>query len=347
MYNYPQNKSNKVKQGDYGVRVARYGYDANICRDGELMFNSNWPILQIVKMIGRSDISPYYFGSTKEPVITSAKPYRLVDIRTINTVGVDKSKVYTKIDAYVYEYTDSNSVIHRFYRLGLYGFTHNLGYTPMFFRETDFNWGNTAAGNRIILTGVDIANDVDYPYTSSPMIRSNVYRSDYGIRSKADYAGKFPKTGSNIGVGFDTSIMGKQIMAVKTERSKNSGSPVCVYYPPKDNNKNYFMSGDKFEYYAYVSNMAILSGIEWNIGEVVVVDNDTSDVNIGYGNVYFEWDTTSLPYEASVGGDFRDIEGMMITPPALASLPVDFNKQSLVVVRMPMVSPDVKDVRVS
>lgn len=346
MYNYPQNKSNRVKQGDYGVRVARYGYDANICRDGELMFNSNWPILQIVKMIDANK-EPYYFGSTEEPVVTSSKPYRLVDIRTTNVFGVDKSKIYTKADVCEYQYTDNRGVIHLFYRLKLYGFTHNLGYTPMFFRETDFNWGNAALGNRMVLTGVDITNDVDYPYTSSPMIRSSVYRSDYGIRSKADYAGKFPKTGSNVGVGFDTSIMGKQIMAVKTEKSKDNSSPVCVYYPPKDNDKKYIMSGDKFEYYAYVSNMAIVSGVKWLMSEFMVVDNEPKPIDVGFGNIYFEWNTISLPYEVSAGGgSVKSIEGMMVAPPELANLPTEFKKQSLVVVRMPMVSPDVKDVRV-
>ena len=45
------NKPNYRNRGDYGVRVARPGFDASNCAQNQLIFNSGWPILQIVAVV--------------------------------------------------------------------------------------------------------------------------------------------------------------------------------------------------------------------------------------------------------------------------------------------------------
>ena len=54
------NKSNYQKRGDYGIRVARPGFDASNCAQNQLIFNSGWPILQIVAVI---DMSKHSVGN--------------------------------------------------------------------------------------------------------------------------------------------------------------------------------------------------------------------------------------------------------------------------------------------
>ena len=51
-YNDPR----PVNRGDYGVRVARNGYDASTCADSDLLFNSGWRIIQIVKVISEENM---------------------------------------------------------------------------------------------------------------------------------------------------------------------------------------------------------------------------------------------------------------------------------------------------
>ena len=53
---FAPNEKNLKNRSDYGVRVARPGYDANNCAQNQLLFNSGWPILQIAEIVDMSSM---------------------------------------------------------------------------------------------------------------------------------------------------------------------------------------------------------------------------------------------------------------------------------------------------
>lgn len=361
-YVYPANKPKLKSKGDYGVRVAKWGYDANYCTDGQLLFNSNWPIIQIAKM-QKIDKEPKLIGSTKYPEITAEKPYVLEEEYDRNIAGVDRKSVYTKAHIRKYSYEDGYDeygqlITYEFFQCDLYGFTHALGYAPMFFSEQDFNGGD-AEHNRVVLTNIDIATDVDYPYISKPSI-GKAYSSDYGIKSKAYYASKLPGTGSRRGVGLDTAIQSKQIMAVKTQETLAeegwehdehgqtiTDEPSCVYYAPVDSGGKTIIPADQFEYYGYVSNIVAMlrSPEDFIAGGGMGGGGGTSEntnvfdaLKLNHGDIYFRSIVFPLPFS-----DFgTGMTGARLMP-ADWFYPIakgNWKKQSLVAVRTPMVSPD-------
>lgn len=353
----PANKINLKSRGDYGIRVAKYGYDAYNCNDGQLLFNSNWPIIQIVKM-QKIDGAPNLIGSTPEPVISASEPYELYREYDRDVAGVDRKYVYTKAHIKHYRWLEQGEwqmIAHNFYQLTLYGFTHNLGYTPMFFGEEDFN-GYDTSHNRVVLTNIDITEDIDYPYLDAPSIYRS-YTGDYGIKSKAYFA-KDLDAHSRRKVGLDTAIQGKQIQAIKTQKTiAEEGwgeyqAPSCVYYPPKDANGEYYMSGDKFEYYGYVSNIlaCLRSPATFNAGGGMgggsSLTNAFEPLRFGHGDVYFRAIVLPLPSALYTTPD--TIKGGYIVSAYDVGMEGrgDWVKQSLVAVRMPMVAPDVVNVEV-
>lgn len=368
-YIYPANKTRMKSRGDYGVRVAKWGYDAYTCSDGQLLFNSNWPIIQIAKM-QKIDGEPKLIGSTKYPTISAETPYELQEEYDRAIAGVDRNYVYTKAHIRKYSYIDGYDPVYgyplyyEFWQCDLYGFTHALGYAPMFFSEQDFN-GYDPTHNRVVLTNIDIATDVDYPYTSKPSIGKS-YSRDYGIKSKAYYAGQFPTTGSRRGVGLDTAIQSKQIMAVKTQDTiategwaeHSWGDETwtdpssCVYYPPKDENGKTIIPADQFEYYGFVSNILAMlrspdnftAGGGMGGGDSGRHTNIFDPLKLRYGDIYFRSIVFPLPF-SSFG---EEMTGARLMPADwfYQMDRGDWTKQSLIAVRTPMVSPDVVNVEV-
>ena len=346
------NKKNLKKKGDYGVRVAKYGYDASNCADNELLFNSNWPIIQIAKVLDVSE--PILIGSTPYP---TDDRYELINEEDITVGAVDRRYAYSKVHMRQYYYgteeqVGSKYIIHsyNFYQLDLYGKSHNLGYAPMFFGSGDFS----DIQGKAILTNIHLADDIDYPYTSKPMKRWGG-TADYGIRSKAYYSGNFPRTGSMYGVGLDTNIQGKMVQAVKTEKSLADGAKTCRWYPPEDGEGEPISEADEFEYYSFVSNLAIwtgFNGFEANGGmgggdeyrEIYIYRNSSDKLDLGYGPIYYRrWTRSILENREIVGAEIIPADnyaGNVYEDEA------HYNKQSLVVLRSPMVAPDLEEVEV-
>lgn len=49
--NYQDNISNVLPLQDYGIRISKAGFDANTAADKDLLYDSAWPSIQIVKVI--------------------------------------------------------------------------------------------------------------------------------------------------------------------------------------------------------------------------------------------------------------------------------------------------------
>lgn len=61
---YQDNTSNLLSKADYGIKISKAGYDALTAADNDLLFNSSWPSVQIVrvKAVANGDIVPHGLG---------------------------------------------------------------------------------------------------------------------------------------------------------------------------------------------------------------------------------------------------------------------------------------------
>lgn len=313
-YNDPR----PVNRGDYGVRVARNGYDASTCADSDLLFNSGWRIIQIVKVISEEN-KRIHIDETQD--IPSS--YELVET-TVGGIGnwncaVDEKWFYLPLMTYTY----SDPATGRWYSyVKQYKIYHGLGYCPLFFKS-EFC---ADVPGYYLLTNINIRQDVDYPYTNAP---SQYYggTSDYGIKSKSYHRAEIPESGETRGCGINTSIQSKMVMAVKTEISQapdyeENGEKHKVPCPswcvPSNSNAQTTTIKDyeAFGFFAF---------------------NQNGDFN----------DTAKQPLmEYPVGWSSQGGKGERYTLVDQSGAAIVDAKKSLVILRSPMVAPDVEEITI-
>ena len=312
-YNDPK----PVNRGDYGVRVARNGYDASTCADSDLLFNSGWRIIQIVKVISEEN-KRIFIDETQDLPST----YVLVDER-IDGIGnwncaVDEKWFYLPCVTYKYVDTTTGNLDFKRKQYRVY---HGLGYMPLFFKS---EFCSDTPGY-YLLTNIDIRQDVDYPYTNAP---SHYYggTQDYGIKSKSYTRKDIPEPGETRGCGINTSIQSKMVMAVKTEISKApdyeyEGQTYPVPCPswcvPSDSNAQTTTIKDyeAFGFFAYNANSL--------------------------------YDTAGQPLmEYPIGWSWQGGEGERYTLVDQWGAAVTDAKKSLVILRSPMVAPDLEEITI-
>jgi hypothetical protein len=129
------------KRADYGVRVARPGYDANECAQNQLVFNSNWPIIQIAEVIDlNKDVETRYVWLNQTYTSTGVvREWRETEPAgiTYNTVyernRVSVGKNYVWLANYFQGGTDSDNKYWQ--KISYKKIYHGLGYPPMFYRS--------------------------------------------------------------------------------------------------------------------------------------------------------------------------------------------------------------------
>lgn len=300
------NEYRPVSRADYGVRVAKNGFDANAAADSELLFNSNWPIMQIVKVISESD-KIIEIDETRN--VPSSWTFIKIEIEStfIWSCYVDEKWVYLPIENHWYLNTNTYEIeiLHKQYKV-----YHGLGYVPMFFHSEYIS----DKPGYFVLTNIDLRKDVDYPYTTQPS-NYDGGTSDYGIKSKSFAREDMPASNATRGCGINTAIQAKMVMAVKTEVTKTasiSGQEAAVvsWSVPQDNNS---LTTDLFDYEPFV---------------------------------YISYDGVTPMKEAAAGnfprddryGSYRIIGQSAFAPES---------KASLVILRSPMVAPDVEEFTIS
>lgn len=305
----PFNESNYIKRKDYGVKVARPYYDVRNCADNQLLFNSSWPILQIAGVFNESIIKVVNIG--QEPP-SGAIFYGYTPMYDYEHCAVDSKYVYSSIGMYTYAYQGSF-----FYTVMYSGAAHNLGYPPLAFRYKDM--GDFYNYTYAIVTTIDISKDVDYPYTEAPLEYFGG-ELDYGIKTKAYYRKDMPHSSEILGYGINSRLSSKMVQAVKTEETIQDGgiNNKYIYWEPPRDEQNKLLSGvDDFEYYAY--------GVQTPLQPSML------------DGVYYPITHSVYPIGGSASSaDF--VSTMQVTSG------VQFSKQSLVVIRSPMVSPKVVEV---
>lgn len=230
----PFNTPNLINRKDYGVRVARPYYNAMDCADNQLLFNSGWPILQIV-------------GVYKETLVRTVNPMpsgATVLATTTNDYwhcAVNRQIAYTRMIQTAY--LSGGSVVTE---AKMYGCTHNLGYKPLAFRSEKLS----SLSGYVVLTNIDIDKDIDYPYTDAPLEYFGG-ELDYGIKTKAYWKPNMPNAGEIRGYGINTRLSSKMVQSVKTKDTVTSSDGEIRWEPPKDETGKVISGVDKFEYYGY------------------------------------------------------------------------------------------------
>lgn len=296
MVQVPVNKTNLAQRKDYGVMVARPGYNASYCADNQLLFNSSWPILQLAgvyeeELISQSGTTP----SSGTLISTTTEDYS-------SYCAADKEYIYTKIVTKRYlVVTDYIDVVET------YGARHNLGFRPLAFQS------NTLSGvpGYVVVTNIDISTDVDYPYTEAP---TGYYGGigDYGIKSRAYFKHSMPRVGEEWGFGINSRLNSKLVQAVKTLDTavEDNGTKNIRWRPPTDADGKEIFGIRDFEYFGFIK----------------------------YNNSDIYTPRRAIFYPLLSPGS----ENTVIIDPGQSTS--GYSPASLVVLRSPMVSPEVVEV---
>lgn len=318
------NTKNMKERGNYGVRVARPGFDANYCSDNQLIFNSGWPILQLVKVI---DFDSEYVTETRYLLPDGRWSTTLPSGYTLNATAAWSSEKYQANSVYArmgyqekYYINSSYKVVTAFiYRRKV----HNLGYTPLFLDSNKVSGKNT---NKMLLFNVELETDVDYPYTEEalPLITAP---NDYGMKSSSVFGDRVP--------GLSTGQFSKLVQAVKTEQTakynlvNNNGQGLIPIWSPLNSVPS------------TAADSSILMPYEaWGYGVQGYITYD-SNYNPRYsydegndGGGYYYMYSYASPVSDNYGAGYAySLIGNALGGQA-------FKKATLVILRSPLVSPE-------
>lgn len=123
---YTNNTSTLQEKSDYGLKIAKAGFDVNTAKDSDLLFNSSWPSMQIkiIKQVASGE--SFAHGLPYPPfaiVIPDFTPTTVGNQNLMRNASVDSTNVYAP--------------------------------------TIDFS-----GGGKIIVYALDITVDVEYPYNT-------------------------------------------------------------------------------------------------------------------------------------------------------------------------------------
>lgn len=331
------------KRADYGVRVARPGYDANECAQNQLVFNSNWPIIQIAEVIDlNKDVETRYVwfnqdysesGVTRE--WRETEPAGMTYTSGYEQTGISVGKNYIWYQTYNEGGIDSDNKYWQ--KITYKKIYHGLGYPPMFYRSEDIS----NISGYLIITSVDLSVDIDYPYTEgATMFLGSL--NDYGIAGSSKFGNRVP--------GLRSDMFSKLIQAVKTEKTSNSPirygpnleyiSPEAgiLYWSPLKKLENYEGCLEPYEAVGYY-------GFNNPFGEADVSTLDGAELaGFGTDGPYYRDDQAiirAVPYS----GDASDsIFGDGVAFTDLGQGTYGSKYASMVIIRSPMVSPEYEEI---
>lgn len=320
------NSKRLKERSDYGIRVARHGFDANSCADNQLLFNSNWPILQICKIVKFTDMDKQHTIYVKQT--TGEVADNVPGWSTSGAVPIPKPFWYRLYR----DYPVSNQYVIKVISetAGLAGGVawnkcvykkkvHNLGFPPLVLAGKDLGFDDNTA----VLFSVDLSTDIDYPYTEkpSPMIKLN---SDYGIESTSIFGSKVK--------GLSTGMFSKLVQAVKTEQTSASNTSGVSWTPLTKDSSVQDISGclEPYECYRF--------------------DGFNNPFCESKGKEFF--DKSGVYYKLDIFAAMDYYSGGVFYPEycytnVIQSSPYfTCDKQALVILRSPMVSPEYEEVEI-
>lgn len=330
------NKPNYKNRSDYGVRVARPGFNAQTCAQNQLLFNSGWAILQIAAVIDFTGASTIEIIQ-KQTVIQKVNKhtYDIEETTTIEVVdsvpaGISGTAYHDNLTDFsafsinrkyvrkdtgdgtryytnpTYEEDDDyfTTTMITYIKKELYQKRHGQDYTPFFLAGSAVFGGNS---NQAIIFTVDIETDVDYPYTEEalPLISAG---GDYGIKSESIFGENVP--------GLCSNMFSKLVQAVKTTDTSTFNG--LVFWSPMDK-WNADASGVllPFEFYGFTG------------------DGDKKQDG---GQYYTRYAPTFISDASPSGAEYKDAYVAGLIGQSGVSNGV------LVVLRSPMVSPEYEEI---
>lgn len=253
-------------------------------------------------------ITGVYKESVVKTVGSAPSGATIVYTNTFNydRCGVDSENAYSKAEFITYI---SGSTTYNVQKL--YGCRHGLGYPPIAFATKPIS----SLDGYIMVTNIDISTDVDYPYTDAPLEYFGG-ALDYGVKTKAYWKPNMPNVGEIRGYGINTRLSSKMVQAVKTQDTIVAGDSSNIFInwePPRDEQGKLMSKIEDFEYFSY--------GMQTGTGTI----ND---------NIYLPIGTAIMPMGATYSNaEYVSVRSFQSNP--------NYTKASLVVLRSPMVSPNI------
>ena len=317
------NKRNLRSRSDYGIRVAKPGYDASYCSDSQLLFNSNWPILQITNVLDfrhAIEISIYRRFNKKNQVdiTTSEKPGNLTAPSSRDSSGYFVTKRYIYKETLSTTYTDQSGNV--WIETKYLRKTHRLNYPPMFIMSEHIS----EIPGYLVLLNVDLSIDVDYPYTEAPTM---LYKAqhDYGIQSSSKFKPRVK--------GLNSNMFSKLVMSVKTLKTSTWVQKTA----------------DGKEYYSQVAWSPLVHKLTKKI-EGCLLPYEFYAYNAKYkddqGNpMYQEGSGNIITDQVGSTANIGSPNAFMFVNDQLQSATI-YEASTVVVVRSPMVSPEYEEVEI-
>ena len=281
--------STMKSRSDYGLKIAKKGYDVLYASDNQLLYNSSFPLLQVVE----------YITDDTQWEVTDAGAYQV--------------------------WSEFNGTLTTQYRHNMRRI-HGLGHPPMivpfgasyFSTSSKLEWNakyiyssntfNTLADYNTFINGgakvgkyavfaVDIETDVEYPYVDDGIDTEWGQTYDYGI--KHILTDNSNATDPN-DLGLNANIQSIMVVAVKVALASQAS---LSRYQPNG------ITADKLAPFCFIKSS--ITG-RWRVGGV------SAQAVTGF-----------RPAIPSMGLDYYTLDGQLIG-----------EKCSLVLVRLPMISPD-------
>ena len=205
-------------RSDYGLKIAKRGYDVEYATDNQLLYNSSFPVLQIIMYITVdtqwevTETGSYQYWNEFTGTLTTRWRHNM---RKLHGLGYPPMVI-----------PFGNSV---------YGSGSNLTWN-MKYIHSDNTFDTEAAYNAFIaggaqtasaiVLGVDIETDVEYPYVDDGLETEWGQTYDYGIKHLLtdDADTKDPSK-----LGLNANVQSIMVVAVKVATSDQP--QLSVYYP--------------------------------------------------------------------------------------------------------------------
>lgn len=205
-------------RSDYGLKIAKRGYDVLFASDNQLLYNSSFPVLQIIE----------YITADTQWEVTATGSYQYWDEFSGNLTtrwrhnrrrlhGLNYPPMVVPFGYNVFSSADK-----------LEWNTKYIYFEKVFFSEAEYNTyiANGAQTPSAIVFGIDIETDVEYPYVDDGLPLEWGQQYDYGIKHLlTDDINSVDPTD----LGLNANV--QSIMAVAVKVATNAQSDVAVYYP--------------------------------------------------------------------------------------------------------------------
>lgn len=335
LFGVDMNDTNLKSRADYGVRVARPGYDAYTCAQNQLVFNSSWPIVQITKVINLSkDVATSQMCVGLDYSDLGWREYRETLPDGVVATYTDANTVYTVGKNYIWvivkrEYFYTSDYMKQWTRFTYKKLYHGLGFVPMFYRSEYIS----ELEGKLVLTSVDLTTDVDYPYTEEATMFLGK-TNDYGITSESVFGKRVP--------GLRSDMFSKLVQAVKTEES-STAKYHSIYWSPLSREGDFkegcLMPYETLGFYGY-NNPFMMGDIVWASGE----EGNVQEKLAGWGSDGPYYTDTMIVRGVSKDNSYEMKDAFAFTDRGQSV--GDSARSSLVVMRSPMVSPEYEEIEV-